>query len=64
MPEEEKKKKKPKDYFKCVLHRCSYPPGTSHYLVHKGLGFLNVFNIQAIFSKGKIKVSSIKVSDS
>jgi hypothetical protein len=49
-PVQIKKKKKPKDYFKCVLHRCNYPPGTSHYLVHKGLGFLNVFNSQAIFS--------------
>ena len=34
--------KKKKDYFKCVLRRRSYPPGTSHYLVPKGLGFLNV----------------------
>jgi hypothetical protein len=36
------KNKTNKDYFKCVLRRRSYPPGTSHYLVLKGLGFLNV----------------------
>ena len=34
--------KKTKIIFKCVLCRHSYPPGTSHYLVPKGLGFLNV----------------------
>jgi hypothetical protein len=32
------KKKKLNDYFKCVLRRHSYPPGTSHYLVPGGGG--------------------------
>ncbi len=42
---------KKNDYFKCVTRRCSYPPGASHYLVPKGLGFLNVLceTIQHIY---------------
>jgi hypothetical protein len=46
-------KKKTNDYFKCVTRRCNYPPGASHYLVLKGLGFLNVcyYNIKTCILK-------------
>jgi hypothetical protein len=37
-----KKKKNSRDYFKCMTHRRIYPPGALHYLVPRGLGFLNV----------------------